>query len=88
MAEVLLAAQAPLVGGSPLGNPKSPSGRIRSRGCGGDSPHSRVGAVAEVDVACQPHEDGRPGRGGHKCLGANDRPIDRGRHCGVVRPDD
>ena len=88
MAEVLLVAQTPLVGGSPLGNPESPLGRIRSRGRGGDSPRSRVGAVAEVDVACQPHEDGRPGRGGHKCLVANDRPIDHGRCRGVVRPDD
>ena len=85
--EVLLAVQAPLIGGSSLGNPESPSGRIRSRGHGGDSPRSRVEAVAEVDVACQPHEDGRPDRGVHKCLVANDCPIDRGRRRGVVRPD-
>ena len=51
VAEVLLVAQTPLVGGSPLSNPESPSGGIRSRGRGGDSPRSRVGAVAEVDVS-------------------------------------
>ena len=88
VAEVLLVAQTPLVGGSPHGNPESPSGRIRSRGRGSDSPRSGVGAVAEVDAACQPHEDGRLDRGGHKCLVANDRPIDRGRRRGVLRPDD
>ena len=87
-AEVLLAAQAPLVGDSPLGNPESPSGRVRSRGRGGHSHRSRVRVVAEADVAIQPHEGGRPDRGGHKCLVANDRPLDRGRCRGVVQPDD
>ena len=44
---VLLAAQAPLAGGSLLGNPESPSGRVRNRDRGGDSPRSRVRAVAD-----------------------------------------
>ena len=88
MAEVVLAAQAPLVGDGPLGNPESPSGRVRSCGRGGDSPPSRAGAMVEVDVANQPHEGGRPGRGGHKCLVANNCPLDRGRRRDVVQPDD
>ena len=86
VAEVLLAAQAPLVRDSPLGNPESPSGCVYSRG--GDSPRSRVGAVVEAGVANQPHEGGRPDRGGHKCLVANDRPLDRGRRRGMMQPDD
>ena len=88
VAEVLLVAQTPLVGDSLLDNPKSPSGRVRSRGRGDDGPRSRVGAVAEADVENQPHKDGRPHRGGHKCLMANDHPLDRGRRHGMVQPDD
>ena len=88
VAEVLLADQAPLVEGSPLGNPESPLGRARSRDRVGNSPRSRVRAVAAADVANQPHEEGRPARDGHKCLAANDRPLDRGRRCGLVQLDD
>ena len=43
VADVLLVAQAPLVGSGQLGNPESPYGLVRSRGRGGDSPRSRVG---------------------------------------------
>ena len=87
VADVLLVAQTPLVGDSPLDNLESPSGHVLSRGRGDDGPRSKVGAVAEADVATQPQEDGRPDRGGHKCLVANDRPLDRGRRHGVVQPD-
>ena len=44
--------------------------------------------MAGADVANQPHKEGRPARGGHKFLAANDRPLDRGCRRGVVQPDD
>ena len=84
MADALVVAQTPLVERGQLGNPESLSSRASSRGRGGGSPRSRVGAVAGANVANQPHEEGRPARDSHKCLVANDRQLDRGRRRGVV----
>ena len=86
--DALLVVRAPLVGNGQLGNPKSPYGLVRSRGRGGDSPRSRVGAVAGVDVVNQQHEECRPAHGGHKCPVANGRPINRGRCRDAVHLDD
>ena len=88
VADALLAAQAPLIESGQLGNPESLFGLVCSRGRGGDSPCSRVGAVAGANVVNQPHEQGRPAGGVHECHVAYGRPIDRGRHRDVVHPND
>ena len=68
VADALVAAQTPLVERGQLDNPERPSGRVCSRGRGGDSPRCRVGAVAGAKVVDQLHEEGRPTRGGHMCV--------------------